>query len=492
MTPKTLFCLTLVAILGLFLIDGELVTGRDPESDPESTYSEIKIFAEVLNEIEKKYVEKEVPKTLIYGAIKGMVATLDPHSSFLSPEEYKELTIETKGSFSGIGIEITLKDGVLTVVSPIEDTPAFQAGLKAGDRIIKINGKLTKNMSLMDAVRGIRGVKGSTVTLSILREGANKLKDYVIAREVIPIKSVKFETLEPGYVYVRVSTFQDTTHQDLVRALKTLQESNKPIKGLVLDMRNNPGGLLDQAVKVTNEFLESGLIVYTMGRNKTQDLKFFAHPNDHYQDYPIIALVNEGSASASEIVAGALQDHKRAVILGSQTFGKGSVQTIIPLEDGSALRLTTAKYYTPNGRDIQAKGITPDIVVETAAPKENNNIRYLREKDLEGHIKGKEEADDATPDKTQDKTPDKAKPQDKSLDKGRDKDHDKDRSLDKTKETTHDDASGDQSKVGPEDRKVLSEKERLAKDAHVQRALQLLKSWGIFTQTLNKQPAVSK
>ncbi|MBF0496570.1 MAG: S41 family peptidase [Deltaproteobacteria bacterium] len=488
MTPKTLFCLTLVAILGLFLIDGELVTGRDPDPDPESTYSEIKIFAEVLNEIEKKYVEKEVPKTLIYGAIKGMVATLDPHSSFLTPEEYKELTIETKGSFSGIGIEITLKDGVLTVVSPIEDTPAFQAGLKAGDKIIKINGKITKNMSLMDAVRGIRGVKGSTVTLSILREGATKLKDYVIAREVIPIKSVKFETLEPGYVYVRVSTFQDTTHQDLVKAMKTLQENNKPLKGLVLDMRNNPGGLLDQAVKVTNEFLESGLIVYTMGRNKTQDLKFFAHPNDHYQEFPIIALVNEGSASASEIVAGALQDHKRAVILGSQTFGKGSVQTIIPLEDGSALRLTTAKYYTPNGRDIQAKGITPDIVVETVAPKESNNIRYLREKDLEGHIKGKEEGEDTTPDKTPDKAPDKGKPLDKSQDKGRDKD----RNQEKTKETTHDDGSGDQSKPGPEDKKILTDKERLAKDAHVQRALQLLKSWGIFTQTLNKQPAVSK
>jgi carboxyl-terminal processing protease len=360
-------------------------------ADIEKTFSKIKVFGEALTEIQKKYVEEKDSKELIYGAIRGMMNTLDPHSTFLSPEEFKDLEIETSGIFSGIGIEITLKEGVLTVVSPIEGTPADKAGLSPGDKILQIEDKSTKNMTLNDAVRMIRGQKGTKVLLLILHEGAKEPQKYTIVREVIPIRSVKSKMLEEGYGYVRVSTFQDKTSEDVQAALKKLESTNKgSLKGLVLDLRNDPGGLLNEAVKVADIFLESGVIVSIQGRSKELNQKFLAHPNKDPHNYPLVVLVNEGSASASEIVAGALQDQKRAIILGAPTFGKGSVQTIIPLEDNSGLKLTTARYYTPSGRSIQAKGISPDILVKGKPLKRGDppdkEPRALREKDLDRHM----------------------------------------------------------------------------------------------------------
>ncbi len=360
--------------------------------EDDSTYHQLKLFSQVLDLVERNYVEPVTAKKLIYGAIQGMLSSLDPHSAFMKPEDFKELQVETKGKFTGIGIEITIKDGVLTVVSPIEGTPAFRAGIRANDKILKINGKSTKNMTLIQAVKLLRGPKGTKVTISIYRQGWNKLKDITITRDVIPIRSVRSKILEDGYGYVRISNFQAKTGDELRKALKKL-EDKKGLKGLVLDLRNNPGGLLDQAVKVSDEFLESGLIVYTDGRLMDQRMRFTAKPNIDHHDYPLVVLVNGGSASASEIVAGALQDNKRAIIVGTQTFGKGSVQTIIPLEGGAAIRLTTARYYTPSGRSIQAKGITPDIIVPFIIPEkkqktEEDVFHFLKEKDLEGHLKG--------------------------------------------------------------------------------------------------------
>ncbi len=386
------------------------------------TYKELKLFSEVLDLVERNYVRTVEPKKLIYGAIDGMLKALDPHSSFLRPEDYKELQIETKGSFSGIGIEISIKDGILTVVSPIEGTPADKAGLQANDKIIKIDGKSTKNMSLTQAVKLLRGPKGTKVTISIFREGWNQLKDVTIIRDVIPLRSVRSKLLEKGYGYVRISSFQNHTARDLAEALKGL-EKDGGLKGLILDLRNNPGGLLDQAVKVADEFLEDGLIVYTDGRRKDQVMKFKATPNTRRHDYPVVVLVNGGSASASEIVAGALPDHKRAIILGTQTFGKGSVQTIIPIDSNAAVRLTTALYYTPSGRSIQAKGITPDITVpfipkEKEEKKGTDPFHFVKEKDLEGHLPSAEEqkedskGDDKSKEKNEQEKAEQAQDQD--------------------------------------------------------------------------------
>ncbi len=388
-----LYSLFGVIILGLmataiYLNPGNLAVAED---DDNTTYHQLKLFSQVLDLVERDYVEPVKPKKLIYGAIQGMLSSLDPHSAFMKPEDFKELQVETKGKFTGIGIEITIKDGVLTVVSPIEGTPAFKAGIQANDKILKINGKSTKNMTLIQAVKLLRGPKGTTVTISIYRSGWNKLKDIKLVRDVIPIKSVRSKVLESGYGYVRITNFQAKTEKELKKALRGLEDKVK-LKGLIIDLRNNPGGLLDQAVAVSDEFLESGLIVYTDGRLEDSKMRFYAKPNRVHHRYPIVILVNGGSASASEIVAGALQDNKRAVIVGTQTFGKGSVQTIIPLEEGAAIRLTTARYYTPSGRSIQAKGITPDIVVPFVPPlkedQEKDVFHFIKEKDLEGHLKG--------------------------------------------------------------------------------------------------------
>jgi carboxyl-terminal processing protease len=361
---------------------------------PEKIYENLEVFANVLSIVQDSYVEKVDSKNLIHGAIRGMLNTLDPHSSYLDPEEFKELQVETKGSFSGIGIEITLKDGVLTVVSPIEGSPASKAGLQAGDKIIKIGDEFTKDMDLLEAVKKLRGPQGTKVTISIHRDGWKDLKEFTMTRDVIPLQSVKAKMLEPGFGYVRITSFQAKTSSDLKQALNGLCKK-RPLKGLILDLRNNPGGLLDQAVEVADLFIDQGVIVSTRGRLKNQNMTFSAHNNGDRYNFPMVTLVNEGSASASEIVAGAMKDHGRALILGAQTFGKGSVQTIIPLGDGSGLRLTTARYYTPNGTSIQAEGITPDIIVPTRIAgdeeqgkdeEESEPHRFLREKDLKHHI----------------------------------------------------------------------------------------------------------
>ncbi len=328
----------------------------------DKTYEKLRIFTEVLDIVKKNYVEEVKTEDLISGAIEGMLNSLDPHSAYLTPEMYRELQVETKGSFGGLGIEIGIKEGILTVIAPIEDTPAYRAGIKAGDKILKIEGEPTKGLSLMECVKRLRGPKGTKVTITIMREGFAKPKDFTIVRDIIKIKSVKFKTLEKGYGYLRILQFQEQTSGDLKKALESLKKENpEGINGLVLDLRNNPGGLLDQAVKVADLFLDHGVIVTIKGRGDQEKMTFKAHKEGTLPPWPVVILVNQGSASASEIVAGALQDYGRAVILGTRTFGKGSVQTIIPLEDGSGIRLTTALYYTPSGRSIQDEGIHPDI-----------------------------------------------------------------------------------------------------------------------------------
>jgi carboxyl-terminal processing protease len=351
--------------------------------------AKLKVFAQALALIEEQYPEPKTTKDLVYGAIQGTLGTLDPHSSFMTPEEFRELQIETKGQFSGIGIEIALKDRVLTVVSPIEGTPAYQAGMKPGDQIVKINGAPTKNITLMEAVKKIRGPKGSKVTLTINREGFQQPKDIVITRQIIPIRSVKARILDDGIGYVRITHFQDKTDHDLHAFLKNMKQRLVPFKGLILDLRNDPGGLLDQAVRVADEFLQSGLIVYTEGRNRNQNMRFYARSGQEGRvaNVPMVVLINEGSASASEIVAGALKDQKRALLVGTKSFGKGSVQTIIPLEDGSALRLTTALYFTPSGVTINEKGVQPDVVVKDKPLATDKSVQKLRDELLTEHMR---------------------------------------------------------------------------------------------------------
>src|SRR6266850_6320952 len=333
-----------------------------------ATYENLRLFTEVLSIIQSQYVDELPPKEIIYSAIKGTLRGLDQHSSFLDPEMYREMQVETSGSFGGVGIEITLRDDVLTVVAPIEGTPAYRAGIQPGDRIVKIEGISTKDMQLTDAVKRMRGKPGSKITITIMREGWAEPKDFDIVREQIRIQSVKNAELEPGIEYIRLRQFQEQTGNDIETALEKYSKG-KQIAGLVLDRRNNQSGLLTATDEVAQKFLDPGkLIVYTEGRVRNQNMRFQASGKHVYSDFPMVVLVNQGSASASEIVAGALQDWGRAVVLGTQSFGKGSVQTIIPLSDGSGLRLTTAKYYTPNGRTIHGKGITPDIIVEAPKP----------------------------------------------------------------------------------------------------------------------------
>jgi carboxyl-terminal processing protease len=332
-----------------------------------ATYEQLRLFTEVLSIVQNQYVDEVPPKELIYSAIKGTLRGLDPHSSFLDPDSYKEMQVETSGSFGGLGIEITLKDDILTVVAPIEATPAYRAGLHSGDRIVKIDGLVTKDMSLPDAVKRMRGKPGTKVTISIVREGWTEPKDFEITREQIRVHSVRTHDLGNGVAYIRLRQFQEQTPHDLETALDKFSKNG--MKALLLDLRNNPGGLLTAAVEVSEKFIADGnLVVYTEGRVRNQNMRFSAHAKKPLTTIPVVVLVNQGSASASEIVAGALQDWQRAKVVGTQTFGKGSVQTIIPLSDGSGLRLTTAKYFTPKGRSIHGKGITPDVVVEI--PKE--------------------------------------------------------------------------------------------------------------------------
>ncbi len=413
-----------------------------------SDYESIELFTDVMAIVKKSYVEEVDTKKLIYGAINGMLASLDPHSSFMPPDTYKEMKIDTKGAFGGLGIEISIKDSILTVISPIEDTPAFKAGIKSGDQIFKIDDKFTKDLNINDAVKRMRGQKGTKVILTIMREGFDKPQEFSLTRDIIQVKSVRSRLLSDGYAYIRIAQFQEKTDDDLVKFLKSLKEENKgELSGLILDMRNDPGGLLDQAVRVAEHFVEDGqMIVYTEGREKDSKMQFTARKGTKEPKYPIVVLINGGSASASEIVAGALQDHKRAIVMGTQSFGKGSVQTIIPLSDESGLRLTTARYYTPKGRSIQAKGITPDIVVERLElPKEPTDKKFsmhVREKDLENHFEGE--------------------------DKGAPKDLKKPEKKEDKKEEKKDNSES----LKPED--------TLKNDYQVMRALDLLKGWEIL------------
>ena len=465
-----LFFLLVVALAAFMLPQWRNPSAQAASDDD---YNRTRLLIEVMEQIQKKYVEKKTPDELLTEAVKGMVSSLDPHSAYLTPEEYKELQIETKGSFSGVGIVITMRDGTLTVVSPIEGTPAYKAGVEAGDRIIKIDGKLTKGMTLMDAVKAIRGPKGSKVTLTILRDGLGKLKDIAIVRDVIPIKSVRYYLLGDGYGLIRLASFQENTTDDLIQGLNKLQEQKVPLKGLIIDLRTNPGGLLTEAVNVADQFLDSGLIVSTRGRAPGQEMVFKATPRMTAGDYPIIVLVNQGSASASEIVAGALQDHRRALILGTTTFGKGSVQTIMPLDDKGALKLTTARYYTPNGRAIQAKGITPDLVVPFKAPaptkaKKPEKSQVLREKDLQGAMPPEDDARVLEGDQAEPKPESKAKPPEQGKDEPKGEPQGEPQKDAKAKKDKQD--------------KLHYPKDRLDKDNQMIRALDLLKAWQVFSR----------
>jgi carboxyl-terminal processing protease len=410
-------------------------------ADSSATYEQLRLFTEVLSIVQNQYVEEVPPKDLVYNAIKGTLRGLsappynDPHSSFLDPDSYKEMQVETSGSFGGLGIEITLRDDVLTVVSPIEGTPAYRAGLQTGDRIVKIDGLVTKDMQLPDAVKRMRGKPGTKVTITIVREGWTETKDFDITREQIRVQSVRTADLGGGVAYIKLRQFQEQSPGDTAAALDKAAKAG--MKALIFDLRNNPGGLLTAAVEITEEFIEDGkLVVYTEGRVRNQNMRFSAHAKKSYPTLPMVVLVNQGSASASEIVAGALQDWGRAIVVGTQTFGKGSVQTIIPLSDGSGLRLTTAKYFTPKGRTIHGKGVTPDIIVEL--PK----------------------ASPATA-----SAPDTTKPEGEGKGKG------------------DGNGKGEGSKVDPSKPSVEGKPEEVKRDAQLQRALDLLKAMRILDKT---------
>lgn len=388
-TRKFLPCFFFITLLVGTILSAQLAHADISQEERAETYKQLEIFSNVLSILQNNYVEEIDTREVLNGAIKGLLLSLDPHSSYLPPEELRELQEETQGAFSGIGIEVTIKDDLLTVVSPIADTPADKAGLKANDVIIEIDGIKTKNMGAYEAIKSLRGKPGTSVKISIHRKGWEELKEINIRRDIIPLQSVKFKTLSPGFIYSRITNFQSNTATDYKTGLAKARKEN-PIKGVILDLRNNPGGLLHQAVNVADIFLSEGIIVYTKGRISDQDTVFSAHPNNPENTFPLVLLVNEGSASAAEIVAGAIQAHKRGIIIGSQTFGKGSVQTIIPLPDGAGLRMTTAKYYTPDDKSIQALGITPDVEVPFISCIEpqagDDNKTRVKEADLANHL----------------------------------------------------------------------------------------------------------
>jgi len=378
--------------LALVLIGSAPLTAHGAVGEKQSErYENIETFQKVLHFVEQNYVEEVKNRQLIQGAIKGMLETLDPHSNFLGPEVFRDMKIETSGKFGGIGIEIGMKDNVLSVVTPIEDTPAWKAGIKPNDRIIKIDGESTKGMTLTDAIAKMRGRKGESITLTLAREGGGAARDVKIVRELIKIQSVKSDLLESGFGFVRLTNFNEAAAGDIKKAMADLEKkSGGSLKGLVFDLRYNPGGLLDQAVEVASLFIDDGVIVSTMGRAKEQKEVRYATKGVARKDLPVAVLVNGSSASASEIVAGALQDHNRALILGQTTFGKGSVQTILDLGQDMGLKLTVARYYTPSGRSIQEKGVVPDVMLEDFDSKllasARKQSKAIRERDLKRHM----------------------------------------------------------------------------------------------------------
>jgi len=433
----------------------------EEEKSKTNAYNKLKVFSEILSLIESNYVDPTINDSMIEGAISGMVKSLDPHTSYMSPVSYKEMQEETTGKFGGLGIEISIRDGILTVVSPIEGTPAFRVGIKPGDKIIKIEDESTLDMTLPDAVSLLRGDTGTPINITVFRKSFKTPKEFTIVRDIIKVRSVVNKLYEKDIGYIKIRNFSKNTSSDLDKALADLKQ--KGITKLILDVRNNPGGLLNQAVEVTDRFLnKENLIVYTKGRSNEQNMRFTSHDKVAGVSYPMIILVNGGSASASEIVAGALQDLNRAIILGTTTFGKGSVQTIIPLSDGSALRLTTARYYTPSGRVIQENGIKPDIFVEMEPLSKNEKKedkvveseekiklrRFLREKDLKKHLKGKSSIE----------------------------------GIDANNPTK---LNGDSSNKLDEER-IKALKEDLKKDNQLQQAVALLSGWEIMKKTFKK------
>jgi carboxyl-terminal processing protease len=378
----------LANFLGLVLLVGVLVVVPDARASDFKIYEGFKTLARVFYEVNQRFVEEPDNSEMVQGAVRGMLNTLDPHSSFMTVEEMNEFQQESSGSFTGVGVEISTRDQILTVVAPIDGTPAAKAGMRSGDQIIAIDEKPTKDMSVMEAVKAIRGPKGSKVVFGIYRPGQDKIITMTIIRDFIPLRSVRSEELAPGIGYIHITNFQGDTAQEVEKAIRTLG-SPKPMAGLVLDLRNDPGGLLDQSIRVSGLFMGPVQVVETRGRVEDQN-EVYTSEQDAILSLkcPIVVLVNEGSASASEIVAGAMQDYGRAVILGAKTFGKGSVQSVVRLPDGSGLRLTTARFYTPSGRAIQSEGITPDVEVPSLLPP---NIKAIRETDLERHLLGANE-----------------------------------------------------------------------------------------------------
>ncbi|AGA35354.1 Carboxyl-terminal protease [Thioalkalivibrio nitratireducens DSM 14787] len=387
--------LVIGVILGLFLsVSVGVFADRHEGASAQIPVEDLRRFTDVYMRIKRNYVSEVEDRELLDNAIKGMLSGLDPHSAYLDEREFRDLQVGTSGEFGGLGIEVGMEDGFVKVIAPIDDTPASRAGIRAGDLIIRLDDTPVKGMSLSDAVSKMRGKRGTDITLTIMREGVDGPLRITITRDVIRVQSVRWEALEPGFGYVRITNFQARTARDLVRAVESLKEAG-PLHGLVLDLRNNPGGVLNGAVGVSDAFLDSGLIVYTEGRLQESQFRYTASPGDVAAGAPIVVLVNEGSASASEIVAGALQDHKRAVIMGVQTFGKGSVQTILPLAQETAIKLTTARYYTPDGRSIQAEGIEPDIRIEPLTVARNDDgAARVSEANLDRHLRGNNEHDD--------------------------------------------------------------------------------------------------
>jgi carboxyl-terminal processing protease len=349
--------------------------------------TDLRVFTEVFHQIREAYVEEVDDRTLLENAIRGMLEGLDPHSAYLDERSFTDLRVSTSGEFGGIGLEVGAEDGLVKVITAIDDTPAQKAGIEAGDLIIKLDNEPIKGMNLTDAVKKMRGERGSKVTLTILRQGVNQPFDITLTRDVIHVASVRSRMLEPGYGYIRIAQFQSNTGEDFRKALDKLKSSNKgKLKGIVMDLRNNPGGVLQASVEVVDALVNSGTIVYTKGRLPNSQTSFSASPGDVIKGAPVVVLINGGSASASEIVAGALQDHKRAIIIGTDSFGKGSVQTVLPLPENRAIKLTTALYFTPNGRSIQAEGIVPDIMVERAKLTKVKDTGSIKEADLSRHV----------------------------------------------------------------------------------------------------------
>jgi len=382
--------LALSVLAGVALTPVQAAPEKATPPDNLLPLDELRTFTGVLDAVKQDYVEPVKDKDLLENAIRGLLSNLDPHSAYLDAEAFQDLQIGTSGEFGGLGIEVSQEDGFLKVIAPIDDTPAQRAGIRAGDLIIRLDDVSVKGMALADAIQKMRGKPNTAITLTIIREGARKPLKIKLVREVIQVRSVKSRLLEPGFGYLRITQFQARTAQNLEQALQELEQQNKaPLRGLVLDLRNNPGGVLNGAVEVTDDFLDGGVIVQTKGRGNGSDQSYQATPGDRIKAAPIVALVNGGSASASEIVAGALQDHRRALIVGERTFGKGSVQSILPLGNGAAVKLTTARYYTPNGRSIQAEGIVPDILLKPLKVAADNGAdpETIKEADLTGHLR---------------------------------------------------------------------------------------------------------